>query len=354
MKITIGITATKRYLHASDILARRIKANLANINRNAELIVVTDETEEADKLVGSLIDTCAKYVTPHIIKLPIDDDKQPYKTNAQLLIAQMENAAFEKARDLNADFFWSVEPDVLPPPNALRCLIDTLNFDGGYYDVAMVTYPSQGGGSFLGGRGTARNWILQDIYEDERALPEDLKKRKGQLEAKAQREHNKNGKITKKTEQECKKLHEQIQACPPKGNIFELQAKGWRRRGWLGSAYPGLGRGCVLPTDWVGMGCTLLSKKALELAHFEGYRGAGTQDLFLCWKRWFPEGLKFSVITHVACEHIVRATKDDFSEFNLLCPEYAEDGECVGHLRMRTEPYYTFKGGEVSVDKSDK
>lgn len=356
MIISTAITATKRYLHAADILTRRIKANMQDQRQHEHhLILVTDESEEAKDASKRLQEACSKLAEVHIIPMNLDDEVVPYKESAQLMIAQMEVAAFEKARDLDSDFFWSVEPDVLPPANAMRCLLDTLHFDNGYYDIAMVTYPSQGGGAFLGGRGTPERWILPDIYEDERDLPQDIIDRRDKLEKRIQKN---GGKPSKAAQKEAHTLHEKIQQCPPKEhNIFAMQAKHWRRRGWLNNAYPGLGKGCVLPTDWVGMGCTMLSRKALASAHFEGYKGAGTQDLFLTWKRWHPEGMKRAVITHIACEHIIRANRDkekgdDYSEFLLCCPDYETEGEHQGHLRMRVEPYYKFSAGEQPVQNS--
>jgi hypothetical protein len=354
MKIATGITATKRYLHASDILARRLKVNYAD-NPQAEhlIILVTDQSDEAKKCYERLKAAC-KGVSVEMIPLPLDDEKTPYKTNAQLMIAQMETAAFERARDWNADYFWSVEPDVLPPPNALRCLIDTLNFDRGYYDIAMVTYPSQGGGSFLGGRGTPNNWILPDVYEDERKLTNALKKRKEAIELKCNSELKAKGKLSEETQVSINAIRQEIEKCPVNAsNIFDMQGRKWRRRGWLNSCYPAIGKGAILPTDWVGMGCTLISRKALNEAHFEGYKGAGTQDLFLTWKRWHPAGLRRAVITHIACEHITRKQgRDKFDEFELLVPSYESEGEYEGHLRLHVEPYYTFAGGEEEVTKT--
>ena len=42
-----------------------------------------------------------------------------------------------------------------------------------------------------------------------------------------------------------------------------------------GSGVPGHWRGSVVPTDWCGFGCTLMNKRALTAAHFDGYDGRG-------------------------------------------------------------------------------
>jgi hypothetical protein len=85
--------------------------------------------------------------------------------------------------------------------------------------------------------------------------------------------------------------------CKPLGNVFFCNSKKFRRRGWMDAAYPGLGIGAVVPSDWCGFGCTPMSKRALSLAQFDGYDGSGTEDLYMVWKRWhrnttFEEGLK--------------------------------------------------------------
>ena len=108
-------------------------------------------------------------------------------------------------------------------------------------------------------------------------------------------------------------------------------------------AYPGIGEGAVVPSDWCGLGCTLMSKKALALADFNGYDGGGTQDLFLCWHRWHPAGLRLACVPHVVCDHVKREKalvdgqeKDVVSHYRAYheqAPEYR------GHLRVRKQPW---------------
>lgn len=135
------------------------------------------------------------------------------------------------------------------------------------------------------------------------------------------------------------RIRERIKRCPPSGNVFELNAKGWRRRGWLDHSHVGTGRGAVIETDWTGLGCTLMSKRAAALAHFDGYDGGGTQDLYLNWRKWHPEGLRFCCITHTVCDHVVRDEKEGL----VVLKSYHEtEGETRGHLRYTRTPFHKF------------
>lgn len=308
------------------------------------LIVSTDRSEECFQKYRAISERLGrtKWESVHITS-DIDTDKHEcYKDDAQLIIAKIQQKAFSKARDLGAGLFWSIESDVLVPPNALKVLRQALEFDDGYYGIAMVTYPN---GQFLGGRGTPRNHICEDATEEERRLTPELKKavekRKKDFEA-----LQKEKKVPSEEQiNEWQKLGEEIKKCQPKGNIFELQSQGWKKRGWLDSAYPAIGRGAILPTDWVGLGCTLLNKKALSLATFDGYELKGTQDLFLCWSRWHPAGIKMCVIPHVLCHHVKRKVGKDgkrTDEIEIHEAYHELDGECEGHLRWRPRKYINF------------
>jgi len=271
-----------------------------------------------------------------------------YQKDAQLVIGQMRTAAFCKARSLGVDLCWSLDSDVLPPPNALRCLKNALEFDLGHYSVAMVTYPSQGGGGFLGGFGTHYRHINPDFFEEERNIPEELAKEVAEVRA-ALKEKPMDEALHKRHGE----LNEKINKCPPKGNIFEMIAKhGYKRRGWMQDAYPGIGRGAMVPTDWIGFGCTLLNKKALQFAHFDGYEGAGTEDLYIGWRKWFPENIKMAVITHCLCDHVIRNPGKPGKY--VLCQAYHEvDGECKDHPRVRHLPWYSFDPGERFDETND-
>jgi hypothetical protein len=190
----------------------------------------------------------------------------------------------------------------------------------------MCPYPNT---AFLGGRGTRQNPIAEDFLPEERDLPAWL--RAVWERSKTWTTH------TKAVEARARRLRERIKKCPPSGNVFAVNAKNWRRRGWLESAYPGIGLGSVVPTDWVGFGCTLMSARALALAHFEGYDGGGTEDLFIGWHRWEPAGIRMAVLPHCPADHVIWSKKKggDAGEYTLWHVYHERDGECVGHLRTR-------------------
>ncbi|NBW10691.1 MAG: hypothetical protein EBR82_21965 [Caulobacteraceae bacterium] len=313
-------------------------------NSTGILIASTDQSDECMEKYRKISERLAhtKWASVHVASGFDTDRHECYKDDAQLIIAKIQQKAFAKARELGADMFWSIESDVLVPPNALNVLKQALEFDDGYYGIGMITYPN---GQFLGGRGTPRNHICEDATEDERELPEDLKKKIEKRKKEMEKLSESKKPPTKEQEQEWAKIQDEIKKCPPKGNIFELQSKGWKKRGWMESAYPAIGRGAILPTDWVGLGCTMLNKKALSLATFEGYELKGTQDLFLCWNRWHPAGIKMCVIPHVLCHHVKRKVGKDekrTDEIEVHEAYHELDGEYEGHLRWRPRKYINF------------
>jgi hypothetical protein len=325
MKLTIFITATHSYLYCIEACVRRINAAVFHARQRrdieAEIVILTD-TQGAEML---------KDRKETVLTLPVEEGGENYKEKAQLLIATLQQRGLSYSVEQGADLAWSVEADILVPYNALSCSLDMLEFDDGWYDVAFVTYPSQSGSAFLGGNGDPMHPIAEDWLTEERDVPEETLK--ALEDAKALPEATPEEKEAKgKAFQEA---HESIRKCPPKGNVFEANAKQWRRRGWLDTAHPGIGKGAVLPTDWTGMGCTLMSRKALASAAFDGYDGRGTQDLFLNWRRWNPERINMCVITHCVCEHVIR--KDDGY---VHCFAHHEPlGECRGHLRIDHRPF---------------
>jgi hypothetical protein len=257
-------------------------------------------------------------------------------------IAALQGAAFALARKIRATSLWSVEADNLVPPDALRVAEWALAMpteDGSpFYHVAAVTYPN---GLFLGGNGTPQNPIAEDFNEKERNLPPRLVR---VLEACRERLKDcKDKTIGEKEGKRLGRLHERVKKCPPDGNVFEVSGKhGWRRRGWMDFAYPGIGRGAIVPSDWCGLGCTLMSARALALATFEGYDGRGTQDLFLCWHRWHPAGLRIACIPHTAADHVKRKGKDaraDAPDIIHYRAYHETEGEYRGHLRVRQQPW---------------
>jgi hypothetical protein len=330
--LAIATAATKGYLHCWPQVLRRLSA-AASHHEKAHFIFATDNSPE-----GAAGADLARRELPEgwlvsVVPLDLDDAQgEKYKEQAQLRIAQLQGAAFALARRTRAAALWSVESDNLVPPDALRVLEWTLTMpteDGGpFYHVAAATYPN---GLFLGGFGTYQNPIAEDFLESERTIPPRLAAALAACRARlkdnpaAEREQKRHGRLV-----------DRARKCPPAGNVFEVTAKhGWRRRGWMDAAYPGIGRGAVVPSDWCGMGCTLLSARALALATFDGYEGKGTQDLFLCWHRWHPAGLRIACVPHVAADH-VKQTKDGLVHYRAY---HEPEGECRGHLRQRPQPW---------------
>jgi hypothetical protein len=350
-KLVIATYATKRYGYALPNFGRRMASAIAEceeLGLDIKLLFIGDTSEQ---IKAQAQQDVFRYMPDWVecIFHPIaisDDDVKNYKEDAQLLIAQMQGEAFALGRKWSADYFFSAESDVLVQPNTIRVAIDCLRFDNGYYDVAMCSYPSQGGGPFLGGRGTQYKHIEEDVHVEERKVPKELSDKREELEKKLKEATEEDEALFK----ELRDTDEEIKKCEPLGNVYELNAKRWRKRGWMEYAYPAIGKGAIVPTDWVGLGATILSKKALSLAHFDGYEGKGTQDLYLGWNRWVPAGLKMCVTTHSICDHVVRKRDgeeqlwDDFTHIHVF---HELEGEYEGHLRQRHGKHYTFEPGEA-------
>ena len=310
--IAIATYATKSFLYALEDQASLALAatRYAQLSCNEiTYILVTDDSQEGREAAQML-----KAMLPyHFVHRPIDVDENTtgkHKTESNITIAAMQHEALHQARLIDADLFWSVEADILPNANTLQCLMDTLAFDQGYYDVAMAAYPNA---SFLGGHGTPQNHITPNEYDDERKVSKDLAKR------------------LKSSDKETReKAQKQLKESPVEGNIFARQAKGWRPRGWLETAYPGVGCGAMLPTNWFGMGCTLFSRRAMNLANWTGYQGAGTQDLWLGWRCLHQHGLRFAVVPHALASHL----KPIDGKMTLMHAYHELDGAAKGHLRM--------------------
>jgi hypothetical protein len=350
--LIIATYATERYAYALPSVIRNIASALYYCKEfdNIKIVLVTDESTKVSDLFTNYFN---KYIgeseSVELVQLPLKiktDGLNNYKEAAQLIIAQMQTEAFCYARRDDADFFWSIESDVLVPPNALQVSMDSLNYDKNYYDVCMCSYPSQGGGSFLGGHGSYEHHINEDFEVDERDVEQGL------LDELNEREEQAGKKDFKPSKEWLKRGHEigeLIKNTPPKGNVFEMNAKKWRRRGWMEHAYPALGKGALLPTDWVGLGCTLMSRKALALASFDGYQGMGTQDLYLGWNFWIPNDIKLCVSTHAVCDHIVRdreGEKQSYDKFIHAFAHHEPEGEFKGHLRQRHVSFYNHVEGE--------
>ena len=344
--LAITICATRNYTYAMGAQARRVAANCAHLPQKEIVVVLVGD---ASKELKQIADTYRKHLPESSVQLsPIigtgKDDAKNYNEEAQLLIARMRDEAFSLARSVGADRCWSLDSDVLPPPNALRCMEDMLRFDNGYYSVSTCPYPNH---AFLGGFGTRQNPIAEDFLPHERKLTPEIK---AEFEA---NEAELKALVAEKKEPGKEHLdrwadtRRKIKECPPDGTIWEIIAKhGWRRRGWLDNAYPGIGLGAVVPSDWCGFGCTLMNREALALAQFDGYEGRGTEDLFICWDRWHPAGLRLNVIPHCPCDHVIWEKKKggDPDKYTHHVTYHEQEGEFRGHLRVKTSPWLTTPG----------
>jgi hypothetical protein len=324
--LAIATYATRAYFYAWTSVLRHI-ATAASHHSDACFIVVTDQSEESKAAVEtakSELPEGWKVIARH---MPLDDSVgEKYKQESQMRIAQMQGVAFSIARRIRAKCLWSVESDMLVGAESLRVAEWALQM------------PQADGSPYYG---SYQNPIAMDFEEKERKLPPRLK---AALETcRARLKDCKDAKLGEREGKRLGRLMERVRRCPPDGNIWEVTAKhGWRRRGWLDFAYPAIGRGAIVPSDWCGLGCTLLSGKALSLATFEGYQGNGTQDLYLCWNRWHPAGLRIAAITHAVCDHVKRKSPDapvDQPEITHYRAYHQPDGEYRGHLRVTQQPW---------------
>jgi hypothetical protein len=383
MKIAIVIPATRAFTHALHVVLPRLLANIRHVRKGGwyadaefKLFGVSDDRENP-QWTKFLEGVERAGISTTLIKVPDLEHHIKYTQNAQLVIAALQGAGLEAARRWDADYCWSLESDVIPPHNALRCLLDSLNLDD-YYSISMVTYNN---GLMLGGRGTPANHIAEDFYPEERILPpllkaewEAIKEKEKALSTPKEKasdldtvepaeppivvsdtKEELEKKDRDKEEAKQKEIHEfwegkhkcleRIKQCPVDGDVYAANAKGWKPRGWFDNAFPAIGKGAFLETDWVGMGCTLMNKDALEIADFADYFGGGTQDLFLCWRRWKPAGMHLCVISHCLADHIIRS-KDQQGNFQYTYVRsfHEQMGECVGHIRHERLPWNPKEG----------
>lgn len=363
MKIAISICATKNYVYAMPEQLARIQANIRDLDSGV-VILVGDNSKELLFIKNLYISLFPEGWEVILAADPTINDSDSkyinYKEEAQLLIAKMRDTAFTIARKKKVDYLWSLDSDVLPPHNALRCMKTMLDFDDGYYSVSTCPYPNH---SMIGGRGSLQHQIGEDFTIDERKVPTELKERynkvkkeleeiekqsrslikEGKLDENSFEELNKRAKLAR---EDFVKVNEEIKKCPPDGNIWEVIAKyGWRKRGWLEFSYPAIGKGSVVPSDWAGFGCNLLDKRALETASFVGYEGKGTEDLYCIWNYWYPNNIRLNVITHCLCDHVIWEKKKggDSDKYTLLKSYHETEGECVGHIRIKPISFTPFK-----------
>lgn len=336
MKLVVTVAATANYCYAMKTLGRRVAANLAyaKIADPGIAIISGDNSREVKETVKSWKESLpANWEIRHLVSSDEDKASANYKTGAQIVIAKLRGAAFSEARRHDPEVCWSLDSDTLPPANALQSMMDMLAFDHGYYSISTCPYPNE---AFLGGRGTPQNPISEDFLESERKITPELIAEKAELERiMKETSPDKPTDPTPEWIERKQKYEKAVKECPPIGNVFEMNAKGWRRRGWFENAYPGIGKGSIVPSDWCGFGCTLMNREALALANFEGYDGQGTEDLYVVWKRWWPAGLRINCIPHAPCDHVIWQKKKGGDEkvYTLIQSLHETQGECIGHLR---------------------
>lgn len=355
MKLAIYTCGTKGYTYAMLAQARRVQSMVSSCDsRDIELLVIVagDGCDGNTQAVEEY-----KKILPHASVELIKADKvsageKNYDNSTQLLIAQLRTVATRRAMAWGADYCLSLDSDVLPPNNALRCMLDMLSFDNGYYGVAACPYPSQGGGSFLCGRGTPQRQILPCFFDDEKNIPPKLLKKHEALKARFKKYEEDNKRPTQAMMDSADAIEKSIDELPPKDNVFALNGEKWRQRGWFDNAYPAIGKGAVVPTDWCGFGCTLMNKEALSLCDWSGYDGSGTEDLYIVWSRWFPNNIRIAAIPHTPCDHVIRHRKDKGKLVHLVAG-HELDGEYVGHLRQYNKPWYDHTEGEKYTKEND-
>lgn len=368
-KIAITICATKGYAYAVNAQALAVQSAILEYIRVKQkaieltIILVSDGCEKMLLLpqrYNHLLSNHDKIkLTIHNIPLNINDEQQGYKTEAQKIIGTLRMTAFSFAKKLDVDYCWSLDSDVIPKANSLICMEDALLFDNGYYSVACCNYPSQGGGFFLCGRGTFAEPILKDVFQDEKDTPKKIKNRIKSLTQRRDsliknlKKKNNDQNIIKLLNILNKKLHfwnKYIdKKIPPTSfNPFLLNSKKWRKRGWFDFAYPAIGKGSMVPTDWCGFGCNLINKKALNYIDFHGYEGKGTEDLFIVWYKWFPNSCKIVAIPHCPADHVIRERivpnmkPSEFKKYSYILTYHEVDGECEGHLRQSKREFIEY------------
>jgi len=336
MKTCIILPCTDLYSYAIEECVRALYISLKG--RCSDLYLCTDRTGS----VLAKIKTVPKPQNINLIEVTVnvsDFGHKPYKEKAQIIIARLLGAGLDISKDGDYDFCWIVESDVIVHPDAFECLVWAQNYPTfPKYDVTVATYFN---GSFLCGRGTPYNHIAEDYLPSEKIGGVELSKKIDALSKKLNAYASKRKNPPKDMLKEMDNLQKELKESPPKANVFALNAKKWRKRGWLDQAYAGSAvQGAVLPTDWCGNGCTLLSRKALMLSNFIGYAGHGTQDLFLCWNKWHPAGIKIGLVVGVPAYHV---KKDPEGNMFAWEPYFVPDcEETSGHLRVRRIPFIKY------------
>lgn len=362
MKLAIYSAATTGYTHALTTQAACVIASIRSEVRmkggEALFILVTDDRDNPDIVSAMELyqeafpeSKCKVIAHPAFVQGAPAEGFENYKADAQLLIAQMRTAATRMAVAWDADYLWALDSDVLPPHNALRCMVDAVNFDGGTrYQVSFCPYNSQGGGPFLGGFGSRQNHIFDNYHEDEKDIPKELLDERAALE-----EEFKTAVSPRREEvgERCHEIAKIIRDIPPVLSMWAgIEKNGWTQRGWYDFAYPGVGEGAIVPGDWIGFGCTLMTKVAMGTCDFTGYTGGGTEDLFICYEKWQPAGIRIALVPHAPCDHVVRKTGSKTHHVHIRA-FHEPSGPCKGHLRSKHAPWHPHAPGERPDPEND-
>lgn len=336
MKLAITIVATTNYMYAMRDQAHRVQACCQYANIVDPKIIIVSNDEVATHLIGELY----RELLPACEFFPVIGtykESQNYKEDCQIVIGRMRTQAFAKARSLDVDFCLSLDSDVLPAVNGIKTCLQTLEFDNGYYSIASMLYTSQGGGAWLCGRGNPQRPIFPNFYQDELNIPSHYAKLWKQYEKmiKACKDQKTWETVNKKLNWLAKRIEKQF---PPKGNVHTMNGIKWRRRGWFDFAYPGIGKGAIVPSDWCGFGATMLTRKALALTDFQGYDGRGTEDLYVIFYKWYQSHLRIAAISHSICDHICRK-KDGSGGYFMVQGFFDISEDFEGHLRQKHIDY---------------
>lgn len=354
MKLGIYTASTLNHSYALKAQARALHSACIYAKIKKPVIVVVcsndDFFDEVEYEYEYLFNGKAKVIIIKKDEFFDCEKRKKYKNEVQLMISKMRTIATKRLLVEGCDRILSMDSDVIPKHNSIRCMLDTLKFDNGYYGVAQCPYPSQGGGSFLGGRGTPEKPIAADFSEEERNIPKELKEKRKkavsdlkkfveELQKKQTPKNQKTDKQIKSKQEKLAKLEREISSCPPKMNVFSANGKKWKKRGWFDYAYPAIGKGSVVPVDWVGFGCTMMTRETAAMCDFSGYDGSGTEDLFIIWNRWYQNDVKIANISHCPSDHIVRDRNNNKKYIHIIT-YHEHSGECEGHLRQKNKPWY--------------
>jgi len=329
MKTVVFTAATKSYAYAFEACAKALARSLIGCGDEIHWVIATDKEETIS--AGARAYENFGFRKPIVLEGFEEREEAKYKEQSQLFIAKMQQACIDEAKKGDADIVFSVESDILVHPKAYHGLKWLLQYPvEPRYSIAAATYFN---GAFLCGRGTPQHQIAEDFTEEERQIPKALAQRiRKNKEAFSLLAKSKKT-PTEDQLKEAREIAEEIKKQPPRGNVFSMNAKKWRKRGWLDVAYPGAAcQGAVLPSDWCGLGCTMWGRDVNEITNFTGYEGKGTQDLFLVWSKWHPHGKRIGCLVGAPAIHVKK--KEDEKLFVWEPFFLPENEEASGHIRV--------------------